>query len=172
MRRALSSYRLPSIVNFADEVESATFLKIVNDSLTEIGNRLDTLQQLGAKPPVAVTSLTVTGKQGLFYLTWQKIANVDGYVILQASDSAMTQISGRWNLPDGETVSYQIPVGNVAVTNFFTVQAYQGNRYGPPSTAVSGTTVAYGSGESAPPAPPQRPVSPKVTGVRNGTTLQ
>lgn len=144
---------------------------VVNQMLQSVQQRLNTIQQTGAKTPPNVSGLTVTGKQGLFHLTWNRIENVDGYVIEQASDSGMTQLVGRYTLPDANQCLHQIPVGNVAVTNSFRVYAYQGPKISSPSPAVSATTVAYGAGESAPPAPPISPLAPKIAPPRSGPNL-
>lgn len=144
---------------------------LLNQSLQSLQNRVNTIQQSGAKAPPTVTSLSVTGKQGLFHLIWNRIKNADGYVIVQASDSGMTQLIGRYPVPDGDTCSHQIPVGNVAVTNTFQVYAYQGRKYSEPSAAVTATTLVYGSAESAPPAPPIAPRQPKLAPVRSGPNL-
>lgn len=144
---------------------------ILNQGLQIHQARLNTIQQVGATAPPPVSGLTVTGKQGLFHLTWNRMKNVDGYVIEQASDSAMTQLVGRYNIPDANQCLHQIPVGNVAMTNSFRVYAYQGPKYSDPSPAVTGTTAVYGSAESAPPAPPIAPLAPKLAPVRSGPNL-
>jgi len=144
---------------------------VLNQALQGLQNRVNTVQQVTAKAPPNVSSFTVTGKQGLFHLTWNRINNVDGYVITQASDTGMVQLVGRFNVSDGQQCSFQIPVGNVAVTNSFQIYAYQGNKYGDPSPIVTGTTVVYGSTESAPPAPPIAPLQPKKAPVRSGPNL-
>jgi hypothetical protein len=148
-----------------------TMTQIVNQSLQSTQQRLNTIQQTGAKAPPPVSGLTVTGKQGLFHLTWNRMKNVDGYVITHASDTGMTQLVGRYNVPDGNTPVHQIPVGNVAVTGSFQVYAYQGNKYSDPSPAVTATTAVYASAESAPPAPPIAPLQPKIAPVRSGPNI-
>lgn len=144
---------------------------ILNQALHSIQNRLNTIQQTGAKAPPAVTGLTVTGKQGLFHLTWNRIANADGYIITQASDSAMTTLIGRYHAFDGNTCTYQVPVGNVAVTNSFQVYAYQGPQVGNPSNIVTATSVVFTTSEAAPPSPPIAPLQPFVAPVRSGPNL-
>lgn len=144
---------------------------IINQALQSLQGRINTVQQVQAKTPPNVSGLTVTGKQGLFHLTWNRIVNVDGYVVTQASDTGMVSLVGRYNIPDGEQCVHQIPVGNAAVTNSFQVYAYQGNKYSDPSPAVTATTVAYGAGESAPLAPPISPLQPKKVPVRSGPNL-
>lgn len=144
---------------------------ILNQGLQSLQNRVNSIQQVTAKAPSTVTGLTVTGKQGLFYLTWNRIANTDGYVVTQASDTGMMQLIGRYNVADGNSCSYQIPVGNVAVTNSFQVYAYQGQQYSDPSPAVTATTLTYTTPESAPPAPPIAPLQPKKAPVRSGPNL-
>jgi hypothetical protein len=144
---------------------------IINQGLQSFQNRLNTVQQVTAKTPPTVTGLTVTGKQGLFYLTWNRIAHVDGYVVLQASDTGMVQVVGRYNLPDGDTCTYSIPIGNVSVTNSFQVFAYQGQKMNDPSATVTATSAIYGSTEAAPPAPPIAPRQPKKVPPRSGPNL-
>jgi hypothetical protein len=149
----------------------AQMTTILNQGLQQLQNRVNTIQQTGAKTPPTVTGLTVTGKQGLFHLTWNRIAHVDGYVITQASDSAMSNLVGRHPVPDGDACTFQIPVGNVAVQNWFQVYAYQGPKYSDPSNIVTATTVVYTSSESAPPNPPLAPRQPKIAPVRSGPNL-
>jgi hypothetical protein len=148
-----------------------TMTTILNQAVQSLQNRLNTVQQVGAVAPPPVSGLAVAGKQGLFHLTWNRIKNADGYVITQASDSGMTQLVGRYTIPDGNQSVHQIPVGNVAVTNYFQVYAYQGNKYSDPSPAVKGLSVVYGSTESAPPAPPIAPLQPKIAPIRSGPNL-
>jgi hypothetical protein len=148
-----------------------TMTTILNQGLFNIQNRINTVQQTGAKAPPSVTGFTVTGKQGLFYLTWNRIANTDGYVITQASDAGMVNLIGRFNLPDGDTCTFSIPVGNVAVTNTFQIYAYQGPRLGPPSSAVTATTLTFTTPEAAPPTPPISPRQPKRAFPRSGPNL-
>lgn len=145
--------------------------ELLNQNLQNVQLRLNTIQQQGAKTPPTVTGLTVTGKQGLFYLTWNRIANTDGYVVVWASDAGMTTLVNRYNIPDGQTCAWSIPVGNVAVTGTFQVYAYQGSKYSSPSNAVTATTASYGAGESAPPNPPIAPQQPKLVPVRSGPNL-
>ena len=144
---------------------------ILNQGLQSLQQRINTVQQTGARTPPTVTGLTVTGKQGLFYLTWNRVANVDGYVVTRASDSAMKILIGRYNLPDSEQCTLDISVGNVAVTNSFQVYAYQGPKYSEPSPSVTATTSVYGSAEAAPANPPIAPRQPKIAPVRNGPNL-
>lgn len=144
---------------------------ILNQGLQSLQNRVNTVQQVRAATPPTVTGLTVTGKQGLFYLTWNRIAHTDGYVVVQALDAGMVQIIGRFNIPDGDSCIYSVPVGNVAVTSSFQVYAYQGNKYSDPSSIVTATTVVYGSAEAAPPQPPIAPRQPKKAPVRSGPNL-
>jgi len=148
-----------------------TLNEIVNQAFTSFQGRLNTIQQVKAKTPPNVSGLTVAGKQGLFHLTWNRIENTDGYVVVQASDTSMVNLIGRYNIPDGDQVSHQIPVGNVAMTSSFQVYAYQGNQYSEPSPIVTATTSVYGSSESAPQAPPIAPRQPKKAPIRNGLTL-
>lgn len=149
----------------------STMTTILNQALQSLQGRINTVQQTGAVRPPTVTALAVAGKQGLFYLTWNRITHADGYVVLQASDTGMKQIVGRYNIPDGDSCSYSVPVGNVAVTNSFQVFAYQGPKYSDPSGTVTATTAVYASAESAPSAPPIAPRQPKLAPVRSGPNL-
>jgi hypothetical protein len=144
---------------------------ILNQGLQSLQNRVNTVQQTGAKTPPTVTGLTVTGKQGLFHLTWNRVVHADGYVVMQASDSAMSNLIGRHPVPDGEACTFQIPVGNVAFTSSFQVYAYQGQKYSEPSNIVTATTAGYGSAEAAPANPPFAPRHPKIAPVRSGPNL-
>jgi hypothetical protein len=144
---------------------------ILNQGLQSLQNRMNSVQQVTAKTPPTVTGLNVTGKQGLFFLTWNRIKNTDGYVITHASDAGMVQLVGRYNIPDGNTCSHQIPVGNVAMTGSFQVYAYQGQKYSDPTPIVTATTAVYGSSEAAPPTPVIPPLQPKKAPVRSGPNL-
>lgn len=148
-----------------------TMTMILNQALQSLQNRQNTVQQVQAKTPPTVTGLTVTGKQGLFHLTWNRIENTDGYVIVQSADSAMGQLLNRYNIPDGDQVAHQIPIGNVAVTHSFQVYAYQGQKYSEPSPIVTGTTLTYTTPEAAPPNPAIPPRHPKLAPVRSGPNL-
>lgn len=144
---------------------------IMNQAIQSFQGRINTVQQVNAQKPPNVTGFTVDGKQGLFSLVWNRIKNSDGYVILQASDSAMVNIIGRYHVDDGSQCSHQIVVGNVAVTSYFQIYAYQGPQYGEPSPIVASTTVVYGSVEASPTLPPIAPLPPKTYPVRSGPNL-
>lgn len=148
-----------------------TMTTVLNQAIQSLQNRVNTVQQTGATQPPNVTGLTVAGKQGLFSMTWNRIQNADGYVVVQASDSKMTQITGRYNISDGQQCTHQIPVGNTAVTGHFQVYAYQGQKYSDPSPAVTATSATFTTSESAPPTPPIAPQAPKVAPVRSGPNL-
>ncbi len=144
---------------------------LLNQAVQSLENRVNTIQQVGAVQPPPVSGLTVTGKQGLFHLTWNRMKNVDGYVVVQASDSAMQTITGRYHVDDSNQPIQQIPVGNVAITAYFQVYAYQGQKYADPSPIVSATTLTYGASEAAPSSPPIAPLPPKISPVRSGPNL-
>jgi len=144
---------------------------ILNQALQSLQNRINTVQQVKALTPPTVTGLAVQGKQGCFYITWNRIAHVDGYVIVQANDSQMSQVIGRFPVPDGDSCVYSLAVGNAAVTSFFQVYAYQGPKYSDPSAIVSATTSTYGAGEAAPQQPGIAPRQPKIAPVRSGPNL-
>lgn len=146
--------------------------EIANQAIQSLQNRVNTVQQTGAIEPPPVSGLTVEGKQGLFSLTWNRIKNADGYVVVHASDTAMKQIVGRYNIPDANQPLHQISVGNVAVTGSFQVYAYQGQKYSDPSPAMTATTASYGAGEAAPKTPPLAPLHPKLDPVRSGPNLK
>ena len=146
-------------------------ITILNQSLQSLQNRTNTIQQTGAKAPPTVTGFGIEGKQGLFYLHWNRIAHVDGYVVVQATDSAMSNVVGRYNIPDGDCCTHQIPVGNAAVTGSFQVYAYQGNKYSDPSNILTASTFVFGSSETAPANPAIAPRQPKIAPVRSGPNL-
>lgn len=183
MSRRGNVFRLPVMPALTGKLQSyeqdmkalqdhlATMTIILNQGLQSTYNRVNTIQQVAAKAPVAVTGLAVTGKQGLFHLVWNRIAHVDGYVLSQASDSAMSQLIGSYNLPYSETCRYSISVGNVAVTNSFQVYAYQGNKMGDPSPIVTATSLTYTTPEGAPGAPPFSPRQPKIVPPRSGPNI-
>jgi len=148
-----------------------TMTTILNQALQGTQNRLATVQQTGAIAPPIVSNFTATGKQGLFHLTWNRIKNADGYVIMHASDMGMKNVIGRYHVPDGQSVSHQIPVGNVATTGYFQMYAYQGPQYSKPSAVVSATTSVYGSAEAAPVTSKTAPQNPLVSPVRSGPNL-
>lgn len=148
-----------------------TMTTILNQAMQSLENRTNTIQQVGAVAPPPPSSFAVVGKQGLFHLTWNRIKNADGYVIVHASDAAMTQIVNRYHIDDGNQCAHQIPVGNVAVAGSFQVYAYQGNKYSDPSPIITATTAIYASAEAAPPAPPIAPQPPKIAPVRSGPNL-
>ncbi len=167
MRKNVALYRLP----IGWDNTNPEHLDHLNKILQNLGDRLDTVQQVGAKPPSAPLSLVATGKQGLIHLTWGKVHNVDGYTVLWASESTMTKLVGRHPLPDGECVSFDLPIGNSATQYWFTVSAYRGNQVSLPSGTVTATSVAFTTAEAAPTVAPVDPRAPLVIGVRNGTTL-
>ena len=144
---------------------------ILNQSIQAHQNRLNVIQQTGASNPPNVTGFSASGRQGLFSLVWNRIANVDGYVIIEATDSGMKQLVGRYNVSDGQQCSFQIPVGNVSIQRYFQVFAYQGNHYGSPSNAISATSLAFTTPESAPATPPIAPPQPLIIPVRSGPNL-
>lgn len=149
-----------------------TMTTILNQAVQNLQNRVNTVQQVGAVAPPPVTGLSVEGKQGLFSLTWNRIQNVDGYVVVQASDTAMQQVVGRYTVPDGNQPMHQIPVGNAAVTGHFQVYAYQGNQYSDPSPTLVATSAVFSTAtEAAPKTPPIRPLQPKISPVRSGPNL-
>src|SRR5260221_4339774 len=96
------SGRIPDMAEDAKTIHEHLSLMttILNQGLQQLQNRMNTVQQVTAKSPPTVTGLTVTGKQGLFYLTWNRIAHTDGYVVVQASDSTMIQLIGRYPIMD------------------------------------------------------------------------
>jgi len=144
---------------------------ILNQALQSLQNRVNTVQQTGAITPPTVTGLTVTGKQGCIYLVWNRINNVDGYVVMWATDSAMQVLVGRHAISDGEEASFVLPIGNHASTFYFQVYAYQGPQYSSPSAIVSGTSLTYTTSEAAPPTPPYAPRHPKLVPIRSGPNL-
>lgn len=149
-----------------------TMTTILNQGLQSLQNRVNTIQQVGATTPPSVTGVTVAGKQGLFSLAWNRIKNVDGYVVVHATDTGMTQIIGRYNIPDGNSPQHQIPVGNAQVVGNFQVYAYQGQKYSDPSPRITSTSAVFStSTEAAPPTPPLAPLAPKISPVRSGPNL-
>ena len=178
-----NTYRLPTPPIVKATIDSApedvkalhehitTMTQVLNQSLQTMQTRLDTIQQIGAVKPPTVTGLTVTGKQGLFHLTWNRQSNIDGYVVEQGTDATMQQITNRYHISDGDAAQHQIPVGNCAVTAAFRVYAHQGPMYSNPTTAVAATTSAYGAGEAVPTAPPIAPRPPRLAPVRSGPNL-
>jgi hypothetical protein len=167
-----NSFRLPSTMDLTDPAQAKLFVGIANQALQSFQSRLDTIQQIGAKEPPVVSGFSVEGKQGLFNLTWNRIKNVDGYVVIQAADPGMLPIIGRCHIADGQQCSFKIMVGNVAVTASFQIFAYQGPKYSHHSPTVTATTLLYGAAEAAPASPPIAPQHPKVAPVRSGPNLQ
>lgn len=167
MRKNVPQYRLPADANLADPQHIATLNKI----LQNLGDRLDTVQQMGAITPTAPQGVAVTGQQGLLNVVWNRIQNVDGYVICWSANKGMVPLLGRYTIHDSEAGNYRLPVGNVAVTYFFTVSAFQGNKMSSPSNATSGTSVAFTTSAAAPANAPVTPRAALVAIPRNGTTL-
>ena len=179
MRKGQDSYRLPPDWNPVRNVAPHTgkiehdpsAVDQLNRVLTEIKHRLDTIQQIGARKPVTPQSPSATGRQGLIWVTWKRVADVDGYSVVVATASDMSKILHRVDIPGSETCVYQMPVGNNAATYYFQIYSYRGTLYSTPSNIVSAASIAYGAGEGAPPAPPFDPRNPLKAPLRNGTTI-
>lgn len=178
MRKGQDSYRLPSdwnpikTVKRTGEMEAnPAAVEHLNRVLVEIQQRLDIIQQVGAKKPVTPLSPTATGRQGLIWVTWNRVVNVDGYCVVVSTASDMSKVLHRQDIPGSETCTYQFPVGNNASTYYFQIYSYRGKLYSTPSNVVSAASVAYGAGEVAPPAPPVDPRNPLKAPLRNGTLL-
>ncbi len=169
LRGGLANYESDMKILHEHVIQMTT---ILNQAVQSLENRTNTIQQVGAVAPPPVTGFTAEGKQGLFNLVWNRIKNADGYVIVHASDAAMTQIVNRYHIDDGNQCGHQVPVGNVAVTGHFQIYAYQGPKYGDPSPMLSATTAVFGSAEAAPAVPPKAPLQPKLAPVRSGPNLQ
>lgn len=167
MRRSMDTYRLPPDWH----PDNPGSIEHLNRVLVEIGQRIDTLQQIGAKKPVAPQSVTATGRQGLIWVTWGRVVKVDGYSVVVATASDMSKILHREDIPGSESCTYRFPVGNNASTYYFQIYTYRGNLYSSPSVIVSATSVAFGASEGAPPAPSVDPRNPLRAPLRNGTTL-
>src|SRR5207245_5019842 len=132
----------------------------------------DTIQQVGAQKPATPRSPSATGRQGLVWLTWNRVANVDGYSVIISTTSDMSKILHRQDIPGSETCVYQLPTGNNSSTYCFQVYSYRGTQYSTPSNIVSAASVAYTTPEGVPPAPPVDPRNPLKAPLRNGTTLK
>lgn len=167
MRRGQDTYRLPPDWH-PDNPGSIEHLSRI---MVEIGNRLDTIQQIGAKPPVTPLSPSATGRQGLIWLTWNRVSNVDGYCVVVSTVGDMSKILHRQDIPGSETCTYPFPVGNNVSTYYFQVYSYRGTQYSTPSNIVSAASVAFTTPEGSPPAPPVDPRNPLLVPLRNGTTL-
>jgi hypothetical protein len=164
MRRGRESFRLPSDW----DAKNPEHVDLLNRNFVEIQQRLDTIQSIGATAPKAPQTITATGKQGCIWLTWQRVVNADGYIVAAGSESTMSKLVSRNTLPDSESCTYQLPVGNVASQFWFQVFSYRGNQISPPSPTVNATSVAFGAGEAAPPTPPNDPRSPLRAGITGG----
>lgn len=167
MRKNVSQYRLPPGTTFNDP----SHLEQLNKIIQNLGDRLDTIQQIGATAPSAPLAVAVQGLSGFFNVTWNRIQNVDGYVICWAANSAMLPILGRYTLHDQDAANYRLPIGNAAVTYFFTVSAFVGNKVSPPSAAVSAASLVFSTSTDAPKNAPVSPRAALVAIPRNGTTL-
>lgn len=167
MRKNVSQYRLPPGTTF----NTPDHLDQLNKLLQNLGDRLDTIQQVGAQAPPAPLGVACEGKQGLLNVTWNRVQNCDGYIVCWSTSSSMLPILGRYTLHDSDAANYRLPVGNVAVTYFFTVSAFVGNKVSPPSAAVSATSTAFTTAGSAPVNAPVSPRAALVSPPRNGTTL-
>lgn len=167
MRKNVTQYRLPANADLTNPQHVDTLNKI----LQNLGDRLDTVQQIGANKPSTPQGVVVEGKQGLFNVVWNRIQNVDGYIVTWSTAAGMVPLLGRYTLHDSDAANYRLPVGNVAVTYFFTVSAFTGNKVSSPSNAVSASTIAYTTSGSAPVNAPVSPRAALVAVPRNGTTL-
>lgn len=179
MRKGQDSYRLPSDWNPIKTVKAHTgemeanpaAVEHLNRVLVEIQQRLDTLQQVGAKKPATPLNPAATGRQGLVWVIWNRVVNVDGYCVVVATTSDMSKILHREDTLGSENCSFRFPVGNNASTYYFQIYSYRGKQYSTPSNIVSAASVAYGAGEGAPPAPPVDPRNPLRAPLRNGPLL-
>ncbi len=167
MRKTVSQYRLPPGTNFNDP----SHLAQLNKLLQNLGDRLDTVQQVGAKAPPAPLGVVTQGKQGLIIVQWKRIQNVDGYTICWSTSSGMLPIAGRTTLHDSEACDFRLPVGNAVANYFFTVSAFVGNKVSPPSVAVSGSSVAFTTTGTAPSDQPITPRAALVAPPRSGPNL-
>lgn len=136
----------------------------LNRALSQIQNRLDKLEKVNVTIAGRITNLAVEGRQGLFHVTWNRVDDCDGYILEMFTDSAATKRIGRWTIVGGQTVQWQVSVGNVAITRYFRMTPYRGAVLGSPSTVVTGLSVSYGVGESAPASPPTDPERPSEGG--------
>jgi hypothetical protein len=168
MRNSIGHYRIPHEV----DLNTPEGREQLNRILSEIHQRLGTVQQTGVPQPPAVQGLTAAGQQGCHYITWQRQVNVDGYIIIASTDNAQSKIYYRTTIPDGDAVSFSFPVGNVAQTLYWSVSAYRGNRMGVQSSIISSTSKTFTTSESAPAAAPLDPRLPLVSGVpRKGENI-
>lgn len=167
VRKNVPQYRLPSGTDFSNP----THLEQLNKLLQNLGDRLDTVQQIGATAPPAPLNLAAVGKQGLFAVTWNRIENVDGYVLCWSANSTMVPIAGRATLHDSDSCDFRLPVGNCVAAYFFTVSAFIGNQVSSPSNAVQASTIAYTTVGSAPADAPKTPRAALVVGPRGGANL-
>lgn len=168
MRRTVSQYRLPPDA----DLSKPEHVDRLNKMLQNLGDRLDTVQQIGATAPTTPQSLAVQSLQGVLNVTWQRVANCDGYVLCWSASSGMVPLLGRYTLHDQDAANYRLPTGNTATTYFFTVSAFTGNKASLPSAAVSAASVVFStSTDSAPKNAPLTPRAALVAIPRNGTTL-
>jgi len=144
----------------------------INRALTAIQNRLDRLEKVNAKVRGKITSFSVEGRQGLFHLTWNRVDDATGYIVEVFTDSAGTVRVGRWDIPGGQTVQWQYPVGNVAITRYFKVRAFSGATLSNPSSLVTATSLVYTTAESAPADPPTAPGEPIAAVGMGGKLLE
>lgn len=167
VRKNVPQYRLPTGTDF----NNPAHLEQLNKLLQNMGDRLDTIQQIGAKAPPAPLNLTVTGKQGLIAVTWSRIVNVDGYVVCWSIFQNMLPIAGRTTLHDSDSCDFRLPVGNAVAAYYFTVSAFVGNQMSSPSNAVQAASLAYTTVGSAPADAPKTPRAALVVGPRGGANL-
>ncbi len=126
----------------------------INEALLSLQKQIDGLSRAAAKKPPIVQGIAAEGRQGSLHVTWKKVLNTDGYLLLMYSDSAGTTIVQRTAIPDPETVYWETAMGNSATTRYFRIHAVNGQQVSDPSKLVSATSVAFGAGESAPTPPP------------------
>lgn len=167
MRKNVAQYRIPTDFDSSNPQHVNNLNKI----LQNLGDRLDTIQQIGAKTPSTPLNVATQGKQGLITVTWNRIQNVDGYVITWSTSSGMIPIAGRTTIHDSDSCDFRLPIGNAVATYFFTVSAFVGNKVGNPSVSVSGASIAFTTVGTAPTDAPKTPRAAKIAVPRNGTTL-
>lgn len=171
MRRTVAQYRLAPDA-FSDPAKISEHVTNLNKLLQNLGDRLDTIQQVGATAPPTPQGLTVEGKQGFLNIAWQRVENCDGYVLCWSAVSGMVPLLGRYTLHDQDAANYRLPTGNTATTLFFTVSAFKGNKASLPSASVSAASVVFSTSTDA--APKNALLTPRAALVaipRNGTTL-
>jgi hypothetical protein len=112
-----------------------------------------------AMPPQTPKNVTATGKEGYILIQWNPNPDNDGYEIAVSSDRDMAAPDqGYYTVSGGSSSRFSYPTGNVVLTRFFAVRAFQGGGASALSGVVSAasalTDAVTPTGAAEPTVPP------------------